>query len=153
MNDLLECCNPCVCTQKIEMDEHLVWITGILCLAFFLSLISCLYFLYNQSNKRNELEKEKRQAEENLSKKTEELQKAQDELNKVDKNQIKEDEKTKEFLDYCYTMAKSLEKGNEKQREDCWKILLYIHADCIPDELKQKYNVGNNVVDNVANPE
>ena len=142
MNDLLECCNPCVCTQKIEMDEHLVWITGILCLAFFLSLISCLYFLYNQSNKRNELEKEKRQAEENLSKKTEELQKAQDELNKVDKNQIKEDEKTKEFLKYCYQMAKSLEQGNEKQREDCWRIILHNNAGFLPDELKREYNVG-----------
>lgn len=67
--------------------------------------------------------------------------------------QEKEEKKTKDFLDYCYKMAKSLEKGIENQREDCWKIILHIHANCIPDELKQKYNVGNNVVDNVANPE
>ena len=65
----------------------------------------------------------------------------------------KEEKKTKDFLDYCYKMAKSLEVGNEKQREDCWKILLYIHADCIPDELKQEYKVGNNAVENVGKTE
>ena len=79
----------------------------------------------------------------------------QDIKRKIEINSLlsKEEKMTKVFFDYCYTMAKSLEKGNEKQREDCWKILLHIHADCIPDELKQEYKVGNNTVENVGKTE
>ena len=65
----------------------------------------------------------------------------------------KEEKKTKEFLDYCYTMAKSLEEGNKEQRNDCWEILLHIHADCIPDDLRQKYKGGKIVVENVGKKE
>ena len=46
-----------------------------------------------------------------------------------------------------------VEKGDEEQKKDCWKIILHIHANCIPDELKQKYNVGNNVVEKVSKTE
>ena len=98
------------------------------------------------SDKLNEV---KKQLEEMLSQKeklTPEKKKEKEEKEKKDK----EEKKTKDFLDYCYNMAKSLEKSNEKQREDCWKIILHIHANCIPDELKKQYNVGNNVIENVG---
>ena len=90
--------------------------------------------------------------EDNLKRTKDELQ---DIKRKIEINPLlsKEEKMTKEFLDYCYTMAKSLEKGNEKQRKDCWKILLHIHADCIPDELKHEYKVGNNTVENVGKTE
>ena len=90
--------------------------------------------------------------EDNLKRTKDELQ---DIKRKIEINPLlsKEEKKTKEFLDYCYTMAKSLEEGNEKQRKDCWKILLHIHSYCIPDELKQEYKVGNNAVENVCKTE
>ena len=97
------------------------------------------------------MEKEKKQFEERLSKKDDELKIAKEELDKIDKN--KEEKKKKEFLDYCYTMAKSLEEGNKEQRNDCWEILLHIHADCIPDDLRQKYKGGKIVVENVGKKE
>ena len=50
-------------------------------------------------------------------------------------------------------MAKSHEKGNEKQRDDCWKILLHIHSYCIPDEIKKQYKVGKIVDENVGKTE
>ena len=79
----------------------------------------------------------------------------QDIKRKIEINPLlsKEEKKTKEFLDYCYTMAKSLEEGNEEQRNDCWEILLHIHADCIPDDLRQKYKGGKIVVENVGKKE
>lgn len=112
----------------------------------------CLIFMYRTSKacqlaKENEqIKKEKKEIEEKL---------IESQPHKLTEEQQKEAEekKKKEFLDYCYKMAKSLEKGNEKQREDCWKILLHIHADCIPDELKQEYKVGNKAVENVGKTE
>ena len=90
--------------------------------------------------------------EDNLKRTKDELQ---DIKRKIEINPLlsKEEKMAIEFIDHSYKMAKSLEKGNEKQREDCWKILLHIHADCIPDELKQEYKVGNNTVENVGKTE
>lgn len=142
MNELLVCCNPCGCTQDIEVDENMICIISIICLTIFFSVLFFLLFQYMKSNKRIELEKEKRQLEKNLSEKANELQKEKEKNKEVDSTLLNKEKKAKDFLDYCYKMAKSLEKGNEKQREDCWKILLHNHAECIPDELKKEYKVG-----------
>ena len=79
--------------------------------------------------------------EDNLKRTKDELQDIKREM-EINPLLSKEEKMTKEFIDHCYKTAKSLEKGNEKQREDCWKILLHIHSYCIPDELKKQYNVG-----------
>lgn len=142
MNELLVCCNPCGCTHDIEVDENMICIISIICLTIFFSVLFFLLFQYMKSNKRIELEKEKRQLEKNLSEKANELQKEKEKNKEVDSTLLNKEKKVKDFLDYCYKMAKSLEKGNEKQREDCWKILLHNHAECIPDELKKEYKVG-----------
>lgn len=142
MINLLASCNPCGCVPEVVLDENVVRITGIICLAIFLSVLFCLLFLYEKSNKRIGLEKEKRQLEEKLNKKANELQEEQKKNKELDPDLFDKEKKKKEFLDYCYKMAKSLEKGNEKQREDCWKIILHNHAECIPDELKKEYKVG-----------
>ena len=148
MNALLVCCTPCVCDSRIILDTNAIWITLIICVTIITTILGLVLFYnnYKKLKKITDLENEKQQLKDNLSKNEDDLKKAKESLDKKEK-------KTKDFLDYCYKMAKSLEVGNEKQREDCWKIILHIHANCIPDELKQKYNVGNNVVDNVANPE
>lgn len=142
MNELLVCCKHCGWGSRIVLDGNAILITLIICVTIITTILGLvlLYNNYKKSKKIADLEKEKKQFEERLSKKDDELKLAKEELDKVDKN--KEEKKKKEFLDYCYTMAKSLEKGNEKQREDCWKILLHIHSYCIPDELKKQYNVG-----------
>ncbi len=142
MINILAACNPCGCVPEVALDENVVWITGIICLAIFLSVLFCLLFLYEKSNKRIGLEKEKRQLEEKLSKKVNELQEEQKKNKELDPDLFDKEKKKKEFLDYCYKMAKSLDKGNEKQKEDCWKIILHNHAECIPDELKKEYKVG-----------
>ena len=151
MNALLVCCTPCVCDSRIILDTNAIWITLIICTTIFITVsIFLLYFRFNPDKKSpNETDKGNTIVQQNKEELTPEGKKEKEEKEK----QEKEEKKTKDFLDYCYKMAKSLEKGNENQREDCWKIILHIHANCIPDELKQKYNVGNNVVDNVANPE
>ena len=153
MNELLVCCKHCGCDSRVILDENTIWVTLIICVTIIAIILVMLLFYnnYKKSKEITELEKEKKQFEEKLSKKDDELKIAKEELDKVDKNI--EEKKKKEFLDYCYTMAKSLEEGNEKQREDCWKILLHIHSYCIPDELKKQYNVGNNAVENVGKTE
>ena len=121
--------------------------------------MSFLLFFYKTS-KACKLEKENKQLKESLDKtkddykeaqkKIEELtqkvskeaQKKTDEQNKNNQQQVTE--VPKEFLDYCYKMAKSLDKGNEKQKEDCWKIILHNYANCIPDEMKKEYKFGKN---------
>ena len=110
-----------------------------------------MLFFYESSKKKG-YEKAKKEMEDNLKRTIDVLQ---DIKRKIEINPLlsKEEKMTKEFIDHCYKMAKSLEKGNEKQREDCWKILLHIHADCIPDELKQEYKVGNKTVENVGKTE
>lgn len=142
MINFLTCCLHHDCIQKIELDENIVWITGIICLAIFLSVLFCLLFLYKKSNKRIDLEKEKRQLEEKLSKKANELQEEQKKNKELDPELFDKEKKKKEFLDYCYKMAKSLDKGNEKQREDCWRIILHNNLDYIPDEMKKEYNIA-----------
>lgn len=151
MNELLICCKHCGCDSRIILDTNAIWITSIICVTIFATVFSCILFFYESSKKKG-YEKAKKEMEDNLKRTKDALQGIK---RKIEINPLlsKEEKKTKEFLDYCYTMAKSLEKGNEKQREDCWKILLYIHADCIPDELKQEYKVGNNVVENVGKKE
>lgn len=155
MNDLLVCCNPCGCDSQIVLDGNAIWITLIISATIIITILSCVlsYYGNKKSKKIIDLEKEKKQLEENLSKKASELNKEQEKNKEVDSTLLNNEKRKKEFLDYCYKMAKSLEKGNEKQREDCWKILLHIHADCIPDELKQEYKVGNNAVENVGKTE
>lgn len=145
MNALLECCTPCVCDSRIILDTNAILITLIICVTIITTILGLVLFYnnYKKSKKITDLENEKQQLKDNLSKNEDDLKKAKESLDKKEK-------KTKDFLDYCYKMV---EKGDEEQKKDCWKIILHIHADCIPDELKQKYNVGNNVVEKVGKTE
>ena len=145
MNALLVCCTPCVCDSRIILDTNAIWITLIICVTIITTILGLVLFYnnYKKLKKITDLENEKQQLKDNLSKNEDDLKKAKDSLDKKEK-------KTKDFLDYCYKMV---EKGDEEQRKDCWKIILHIHANCIPDELKQKYNVGNNVVEKVGKTE
>ena len=151
MNELLVCCKHCGCDSRIILDTNAIWITSIICVTIFATIFSCILFFYESSKKKG-YEKAKKEMEDNLKRTKDELQ---DIKRKIEINPLlsKEEKMAIEFIDHCYKMAKSLEKGNEKQREDCWKILLHIHADCIPDELKQEYKVGNNTVENVGKTE
>ena len=151
MNELLVCCKHCGCDSRIILDTNAIWITSIICVTIFATVFSCILFFYESSKKKG-YEKAKKEMEDNLKRTKDELQ---DIKRKIEINPLlsKEEKMTIEFIDHCYKMAKSLEKGNEKQREDCWKILLHIHADCIPDELKHEYKVGNNTVENVGKTE
>ena len=145
MNALLVCCTPCVCDSRIILDTNAIWITLIICVTIITTILGLVLFYnnYKKLKKITDLENEKQQLKDNLSKNEDDLKKAKESLDKKEK-------KTKDFLDYCYKMV---EKGDEEQKKDCWKIILHIHAKCIPDELKQKYNVGNNVVEKVGKTE
>lgn len=145
MNALLVCCTPCVCDSRIILDTNAIWITLIICVTIITTILGLVLFYnnYKKLKKITDLENEKQQLKDNLSKNEDDLKKAKESLDKKEK-------KTKDFLDYCYKMV---EKGDEEQKKDCWKIILHIHANCIPDELKQKYNVGNNVVEKVGKTE
>ena len=145
MNALLVCCTPCVCDPRIILDTNAIWITLIICVTIITTILGLVLFYnnYKKLKKITDLENEKQQLKDNLSKNEDDLKKAKESLDKKEK-------KTKDFLDYCYKMV---EKGDEEQKKDCWKIILHIHANCIPDELKQKYNVGNNVVEKVGKTE
>lgn len=145
MNALLVCYTPCVCDSRIILDTNAIWITLIICVTIITTILGLVLFYnnYKKFKKITDLENEKQQLKDNLSKNEDDLKKAKESLDKKEK-------KTKDFLDYCYKMV---EKGDEEQRKDCWKIILHIHANCIPDELKQKYNVGNNVVEKVSKTE
>ena len=145
MNALLVCCTPCVCDSRIILDTNAIWITLIICVTIITTILGLVLFYnnYKKFKKITDLENEKQQLKDNLSKNEDDLKKAKESLDKKEK-------KTKDFLDYCYKMV---EKGDEEQKKDCWKIILHIHANCIPDELKQKYNVGNNVVEKVSKTE
>ena len=145
MNALLVCCTPCVCDSRIILDTNAIWITLIICVTIITTILGLVLFYnnYKKLKKITDLENEKQQLKDNLSKNEDDLKKAKESLDKKEK-------KTKDVLDYCYKMV---EKGDEEQRKDCWKIILHIHANCIPDELKQKYNVGNNVVEKVGKTE
>ena len=145
MNALLVCCTPCVCDSRIILDTNAIWITLIICVTIITTILGLVLFYnnYKKFKKITDLENEKQQLKANLTKNEDDLKKAKESLDKKEK-------KTKDFLDYCYKMV---EKGDEEQRKDCWKIILHIHANCIPDELKQKYNVGNNVVEKVSKTE
>ena len=145
MNALLVCCTPCVCDSRIILDTNAIWITLIICVTIITTILGLVLFYnnYKKFKKITDLENEKQQLKDNLSKNEDDLKKAKESLDKKEK-------KTKDFLGYCYKMV---EKGDEEQKKDCWKIILHIHANCIPDELKQKYNVGNNVVEKVSKTE
>ena len=145
MNELLVCYKHCGCETRIVLDGNSVLITLIICVTIITIILGLVLFYnnYKKSKKITDLEKEKQQLKDNLSKKEDDLKKAKESLDKEEKT-------TKDFLNYCYKMV---EKGDEEQRKDCWKIILHIHANCIPDELKQNYNVGNNVVENVGKKE
>ena len=139
MNELLVCCNLCGCGSRIALDTNAIWITLIICITIVI-IVSCfLLYFYCTSDKKspNETDKGNKdvpQEKENLT--PEEKQKKEQK-----EQQEKEEKKKNEFINYCYNMAKSLEKGNEEQKKECWKILLNIHADCIPDDPKQKYQI------------
>ena len=151
MNNFLVCCSPCGCDSRIILDTNAIWITSIICVTIFATVFSCILFFYESSKKKG-YEKAKKEMEDNLKRTKHELQKIKREI-EINPLLSKEEKMTKELIDHCYKMAKSLEKGNEKQREDCWKILLHTHADCIPDDLRQKYKVGKNVDENVGKKE
>lgn len=145
MINVLSCCQPCI--SKIMLEDNVVCATFIICVTIFFAVISFLICSCFKSKKRFDLEKEKMAIEKKIAE------------HKIEQEEIKgkvpseADKQKKEFLDYCYTMAKSLEEGNKEQRNDCWEILLHIHADCIPDDLRQKYKCGKIVVENVGKKE
>ena len=145
MNELLLCCKHCGCESRIVLDGNVILITLLICVTIITTILGLVLFYnnYKKFKKITDLENEKQQLKDNLSKNEDDLKKAKESLDKKEK-------KTKDFLDYCYKMV---EKGDEEQKKDCWKIILHIHANCIPDELKQKYNVGNNVVEKVGKTE
>lgn len=144
MINILASCNHCGCVSGFVLDENAIWITGIICFTIFVTVVFCFFFLYKNSKKRLELETEKKQIEDRLNKMETELKETEGKINNTNSKLSNEEKKAKEFLDYCYKMAKSLDKGNEKQKEDCWKIILYNHANCISDELKKEYKIDKN---------
>ena len=127
----------CSCVQIIVLDQNAIVITCIICGTILVAIASILIFFYFNRKKRNELEKEKQQLEEKLRKQLKELQEAQKKNKDVDSTLLNAEKKKTDFVEYCYKMAKSREEGNEEQRKECWKILLNIHDDYIPDDLKQ----------------
>ena len=127
----------CSCAQIIVLDQNAIVFTCIICGTILVAIASILIFFYFNRKKRNELEKENQQLEEKLSKQLKELQEAQKKNKDVDSTLLNQEKKKTDFVEYCYKMAKSQEEGNEEQRAACWKILLNIHADCLPDDLKQ----------------
>ena len=145
MNELLLCCKHCGCESRIVLDGNAILITLIICVTIITTILGLVLFYnnYKKLKKITDLENEKQQLKDNLSKNEDDLKKAKESLDKKEK-------KTKDFLDYCYKMV---EKGDEEQRKDCWKIILQIHANFIPDELKQTYNVGNNDAEKVGKTE
>ena len=143
MNALL--CNLYCC--HIVLEDNVVYATSIICITILLIVTAYLICSYRKQNKRTELEKIRVDIENKITE-----HKIEQEKNK-EKVPTETEKREKEFLDYCYSMAKSLEEGNEEQRNDCWEILLHIHADYIPDDLRQKYKGGKNVVENVGKKE
>lgn len=142
MNNVLTCCQPCI--SKIMLEDNVVCATLIICATFLGAVISFLICSCFKSKKRFDLEKEKMEIERKIAE------------HKIEQEGIRgkvpseADKQKKEFLNYCYKMV---EKGDEEQKKDCWKIILHIHADCIPDNLNQKYNIDYNVVENVGKKE
>ena len=131
----------CSCAQIIVLDQNAIVFTCIICGTILVAIASILIFFYFNRKKRNELEKENQQLEEKLSKQLKELQEAQKKNKDVDSTLLNQEKKKTDFVEYCYKMAKSQEEGHEEQRAACWKILLNIHADCLPDDLLQKYQI------------
>ncbi len=143
MINILASCNPCGVSEFV-LDENAIGITGIICFTIFATVVFCLFFLCKNSKKKLELETEKKQIEDRLNKIETELKEAQGKINNTNSKLSNEDKKAKEFMDYCYKMARSLDIGNEKQKEDCWKIILHNHVSYVPDELKKEYKIDKN---------
>lgn len=142
MIGLLEsCCHPHGIT-KVEFDENLIVIISIICITILLLVLLFLIYFNFFSKKKKELESlkiEHKKIQEKLTKAESELLTAKGIIEESTEALKK---KENSFLDHCYTMAKSLEKGNEKQREDCWRIILHNNLDSIPDEMKKEYKIG-----------
>ena len=139
MNALLVCCNLYSC--NIVLGDNVVYATSIICITILLIVIAYLVCSYRKQNIRTELEKIRVNVENKITE-----HKIEQEKNKG-RVPPETEKRKKEFLDYCYNM---LENGNEEQKKECWRILLHVHADCIPDDLKNKYEGCNNVVENVG---
>ena len=95
MNELLICCKHCGCESRIVLDGNAILITLIICVTIITTILGLVLFYnnYKKSKKITDLEKEKKQIKERLSKKDDELKIAKEELDKVDK---KKEEKLNE---------------------------------------------------------
>lgn len=142
---IITSCNHSDIFHKMALDMNVVYITLIVCISVLAVIWSFLVFLYFNSKKRVELEKKVNDLKEEKKRFDEKLQKKdKSSLSKEEQKELedKEIEARKEnvFMEHCYKMAISLEKGNEKQKEECWKIILHNHIDYIPEVLKESIN-------------
>ena len=70
MNALLVCCTPCVCDSRIILDTNAIWITLIICVTIITTILGLVLFYnnYKKLKKITDLENEKQQLKDNLSK-------------------------------------------------------------------------------------
>ena len=84
MNALLVCCTPCVCDSRIILDTNAIWITLIICVTIITTILGLVLFYnnYKKFKKITDLENEKQQLKDNLSKNEDDLKKAKESLSK-----------------------------------------------------------------------
>ena len=82
MNALLVCCTPCVCDSRIILDTNAIWITLIICVTIITTILGLVLFYnnYKKLKKITDLENEKQQLKDNLSKNEDDLKKAKESL-------------------------------------------------------------------------
>ena len=115
MNELLVCCKHCGCESRIVLDGNAILITLIICVTIITTILGLVLFYnnYKKSKKITDLEKEKKQFEEKLSKKDDELKIAKEELDKVDKN--KEEKRKKSFLTIAIQWQSLLKRATKNK--------------------------------------
>ena len=88
MNALLVCCTPCVCDSRIILDTNAIWITLIICVTIITTILGLVLFYnnYKKLKKITDLENEKQQLKDNLSKNEDDLKKAKESLDKRGEN-------------------------------------------------------------------
>jgi len=112
--------------KEIASNGSDVAIVSIICLTVLISSLTIIVKLFdylnnvNESKQNNIRELEKIIVE--LEKNNEALQKEKKEAE--EKLQLKAEQKEKKnFFDFCYEMAKSIEMDNLDMKKECWEIL------------------------------